>query len=92
MGVVVRDFNGQAVAALCLSLQSYFFAELTEVFALEQGVLFAQELQLPWLSLNLMLWQLFKQLMIKLRGACMVTLFREFYRFVSHLSLAISSI
>ena len=56
MGVVVRDFNGQVVAALCLSLQSYFFAELTEVFALEQGVLFAQELQLPWvLSLNLML-------------------------------------
>ena len=35
------------MAALCSPLQSYFSAELKEVFALEQGVLFAQELQLP---------------------------------------------
>ena len=56
MAVVIRDSNGQVVATLCLPLQSYFSAELTKVFALEQGVLFAQELQLPWvLSLNLML-------------------------------------
>ena len=47
VGVVIRDFNGQVVAALCLPLQSYFFVELMEVFALEQGILFAQELQLP---------------------------------------------
>ncbi|XP_030936552.1 uncharacterized protein LOC115961769 [Quercus lobata] len=47
VGVVIRDFNGQVVAALCLPLQSYFSTELSEVFALEQGVLFAQELQLP---------------------------------------------
>ncbi|XP_050280537.1 aspartic proteinase CDR1-like [Quercus robur] len=47
VGVVIRDSNGQVVAALCLPLQSYFSAELSEVFALEQGVLFAQELQLP---------------------------------------------
>ena len=47
VGVVIRDFNAQVVAALCLPLQSYFSVELTEVFALEQGVLFAQELQLP---------------------------------------------
>ena len=56
VAVVIRDSNGQVVATLCLPLQSYFSAELTKVFALEQGVLFAQELQLPWvLSLNLML-------------------------------------
>ena len=47
VGVVIRDSNGQIMAALCLPLQSHFSAELTEVFALEQGVLFAQELQLP---------------------------------------------
>ena len=47
VGVVIRDFNGQVVAALCLPLQSYFSAKLSEVFDLEQGVLFAQELQLP---------------------------------------------
>ena len=56
VAVVIRDSNGQVVATLCLPLQSYFSTELTKVFALEQGVLFAQELQLPWvLSLNLML-------------------------------------
>ena len=44
VGVVIRDSNGQTMAALCLPLQSHFSAELTEVFALEQGVLFAQEL------------------------------------------------
>ena len=48
VGVVIRDSNGQIMVALCLPLQSHFSAELTEVFALEQGVLFAQELQLPW--------------------------------------------
>ena len=44
VGVVIRDSKGQIKAALCLPLQSHFSAELTEVFALEQGVLFAQEL------------------------------------------------
>ena len=47
VGVVIRDSNGQIMAALCLPLQSHFSVELMEVFALEQGVLFAQELQLP---------------------------------------------
>ena len=47
VGVVIRDSSGQVMAALCSPLQSYFSAELKEVFALEQGVLFAQELQLP---------------------------------------------
>ena len=47
VGVVIRDSSGQVMAALCLPLQSHFSAALTEVFALEQGVLFAQELQLP---------------------------------------------
>ena len=48
VGVVIRDSNGQIMAALSLPLQSHFSAELIEVFVLEQGVLFAQELQLPW--------------------------------------------
>jgi len=39
VGVAIRDNNGQVVAALCLPLQSYYSAELTEIFALEQGVL-----------------------------------------------------
>ena len=47
VGVAIKDSNGQVVAALCLPLQSYYSAELTEVFALEQGFLLAQELQLP---------------------------------------------
>jgi len=47
VGVVIRDSKGQVVATLCLLLQSYNSAELTKVFALEQGVLLAQELQLP---------------------------------------------
>ena len=47
VGVVIRDSKGQVVATLCLLLQSYYSAELTKVFALEQGVLLAQELQLP---------------------------------------------
>ena len=41
VGVVIRDSSGQVMAAICLPLQSYFSTELTEVFALEQGVLFA---------------------------------------------------
>uniref|UniRef100_A0A7N2MDW6 RNase H type-1 domain-containing protein n=1 Tax=Quercus lobata TaxID=97700 RepID=A0A7N2MDW6_QUELO len=44
VGLAIRDSNGQVVAALCLPLQSYYSAELTEIFALEQGVLLAQEL------------------------------------------------
>lgn len=45
--VVIRDSNGQVVAAFCKSLQTYYSAEITEIIALEQGVLLAQELQLP---------------------------------------------
>ncbi|XP_030958719.1 uncharacterized protein LOC115980629 [Quercus lobata] len=47
VGVTIRDNNGQVVGALCLPLQSYYSTKLTEVFALEQGVLLARELQLP---------------------------------------------
>ena len=44
--VVIRDCKGYVVAALCKPLQACFFAELTEVFAMEHGIIFAQELQL----------------------------------------------
>ncbi|XP_075674920.1 uncharacterized protein LOC142644128 [Castanea sativa] len=47
IGVVIRDYMGQVVAALCKPLKACFFAELTEIMALKQGVLLAQELQLP---------------------------------------------
>lgn len=45
--VIIRDCNGQVVAALCKLLQACYSAKLTEVIDLEQGVLLAQELQLP---------------------------------------------
>ncbi|KAL0011480.1 hypothetical protein SO802_006588 [Lithocarpus litseifolius] len=47
VGVVIRDCLGQVVAALCKPLHARFPADLTEILALEQGVLLAQELQLP---------------------------------------------
>ena len=92
VGVVIRDSNGQVMAALCLPLQSYFSAELTEVLLWSKVSSLLKNFSCLGLYLNLMLWQLFKQLMIKLRGAYMVTLFKEFCRFVSLLNLAISSI
>lgn len=47
VGVIIRDSKGQVVAALCMSLQSCYSVEVTEIIALEQCVLLAQELQLP---------------------------------------------
>ena len=44
IGVVIRDSLGQVVAALCRPLQACFPAKLTEIMALEQDVLLAQEL------------------------------------------------
>ena len=46
VGVVIRDCKGDVVAALCKPFQTCFSAELTEVFALEHGILLAHELQL----------------------------------------------
>ena len=46
IGVIIRDWKGATIAALCKPLQAHFSAKLTEVLALEQGVLLAQELQL----------------------------------------------
>ena len=46
IGVIIRDCNGETFAAFCKPLQSHFPAELTEVLALEQGILLAQDLQL----------------------------------------------
>lgn len=46
IGVIIRDCNGETIAALCKPLQAHFPAELVEVMALEQGVLLAQNLQL----------------------------------------------
>ena len=46
IGVIIRDWKGATIAALCKPLQAHFSAKLTEVLALEQGVLLAQEMQL----------------------------------------------
>ena len=46
IGVVIRDSLGKVVAALSKPLQVCFTAELSEIMALEHGVLLAQELQL----------------------------------------------
>ena len=52
IGVIIRDCNGHTVAAYCKPLQSHFSAELMEVFAVEQGLLLARELQLSWVRLE----------------------------------------
>ena len=44
VGVVIRDCKGCVVAVLCKPLQACFPAKLTEIIALEHGVLLAQEL------------------------------------------------
>ena len=46
IGVIIRDCKGQTVAAFCKPLQSHYSADLVKVFAMEQGILLAQELQL----------------------------------------------
>ena len=46
VGVVIRDEFGRVIAALCKSLISQFPAAWTELYALEQGILLAQEMEL----------------------------------------------
>ena len=52
IGIIIRDCNGHTVAAYCKPLESHFSAELVEVFAVEQGLLLAQELQLSRIMLE----------------------------------------
>ena len=47
VGVVIRNEGGNLVAALCKALPSYYLAEWTEIFAIEQGILLAQDLAIP---------------------------------------------
>lgn len=47
IGVIIRDCKGETIAALCKPLLSHYPAELVEVLTVEQGILLAQELQLP---------------------------------------------
>ena len=46
IGVIIRDDLGRIVAALCKALPVHYPAELTELFALEYGVLLAQDLNI----------------------------------------------
>ena len=52
IGIIIRDCNGHTVAAYCKPLESHFPAELVEVFAVEQGLLLARELQLSRVMLE----------------------------------------
>ncbi|XP_075640622.1 uncharacterized protein LOC142612410 [Castanea sativa] len=47
IGVIIRDCKGGTIVALYKPLQTHYSADLVEVLAMEQGVLLAQELQLP---------------------------------------------
>ena len=47
VGAIVRDDRGNVVAALSKALPSHYPAEWIEIFAMEQGVLLAQELAIP---------------------------------------------
>ena len=44
--VIIRDVLGRIVVALCKALPVHYPAELTEFFALEHGVLLAQDLNI----------------------------------------------
>ena len=44
VGAIVRNDGGKVVAAFCKSLPSCYPAEWTELFALEQGIILAQQL------------------------------------------------
>ena len=46
IGVIIRDDLGGIVAALCKVLPVHYPTELTEFFALEHGVLLAQDLNI----------------------------------------------
>ncbi|XP_075645163.1 uncharacterized protein LOC142616183 [Castanea sativa] len=46
VGVVIRDESGRVITTLCKSLPSQFPANWTELYALEQGILLAQEMGL----------------------------------------------
>ena len=52
IGVIIRDCKGQTVVAFCKPLQSHFSAELVEMFAVEQGISLARELQLSRVMLE----------------------------------------
>lgn len=46
VGVIIWDYYGRVVAALCKALPLHYSAETSEFFATEQGVLLAQEMKL----------------------------------------------
>ncbi|KAF3946748.1 hypothetical protein CMV_027018, partial [Castanea mollissima] len=46
IGVIIKDCSGNLIGALSKPLPSDFSAEVTEAFALLQGVLFASEMQI----------------------------------------------
>lgn len=46
VGVIIRDDLGRVVVALCKALPLHYPTDWTELFAMEQGVLLAQEMNL----------------------------------------------
>ena len=63
-GVVIRDSNGMTVAACSNYLLGQSTALETEALAVECGILLAREMELAQESLKLMLYQLFKVLLL----------------------------
>lgn len=52
IGLVIRDFRGEIVAALCRVLQGNFSVDETEVLAVEAGILLAKEMCLHHITIE----------------------------------------
>ena len=46
VGVIIRNSKGDTIAALCKLLPGFFSSMETKIFALENGILLAKEMQL----------------------------------------------
>ena len=88
VGVVIRDCKGCVVAILYKPLQACFPAELTEITALEHGVLLAQELQLSRVIIESNSLNAIQAINDRATGNSS----KEFFRRVIHLRPASSSI
>lgn len=47
IGAIIRDSNGQVIAANCNSLPAHYPANTVEAIALEKGIILAQEMNIP---------------------------------------------
>lgn len=47
IGAIIRDSNGQVIAANCNTLPAHYPANTVEAIALEKGIILAQEMNIP---------------------------------------------